>query len=287
MTGVQTCALPISAVKAVGEGLGDRIFYLTAKTITASVARETFSTLMDYGYRAKIIQITAKEKMCLCDEMECNPINCPYARGHFDRVNDAVYELLQEKDMFMREDLLEHARKHQVCPFEMSLDVASWCDDIVCDYNYVFDPNVYLKRFFQEGIKGDYIFLVDESHNLVERSREMYSAALYKEDFLMVKKILKPYSKWLVKLLDKCNKQLLEYKRECENYVVYENVGGLIFSLMRLSSELDEFLQKPMEFPGRKDVLDFYFEVRNFLNIYDLVDEHYVIYTEQDRKSVV
>lgn len=280
-TGVgKTISTIFPAVKAVGEGLGDRIFYLTAKTITASVARETFSTLMDYGYRAKIIQITAKEKMCLCDEMECNPINCPYARGHFDRVNDAVYELLQEKDMFMREDLLEHARKHQVCPFEMSLDVASWCDDIVCDYNYVFDPNVYLKRFFQEGIKGDYIFLVDESHNLVERSREMYSAALYKEDFLMVKKILKPYSKWLVKLLDKCNKQLLEYKRECENYVVYENVGGLIFSLMRLSSELDEFLQKPMEFPGRKDVLDFYFEVRNFLNTYDLVDEHYVIYTE-------
>ena len=268
-TGVgKTISTIFPAVKAVGEGLGDRIFYLTAKTITASVARETFSTLMDHGYRAKIIQITAKEKMCLCDEMECNPINCPYARGHFDRVNDAVYELLQEKDMFMREDLLEHARKHQVCPFEMSLDVATWCDDIVCDYNYVFDPNVYLKRFFQEGIKGDYIFLVDESHNLVERSREMYSAALYKEDFLMVKKILKPYSKWLVKLLDKCNKQLLEYKRECENYVVYENVGGLIFSLMRLSSELDEFLQKPMEFPGRKDVLDFYFEVRNFLNLY-------------------
>ena len=149
-TGVgKTISTIFPAVKAVGEGLGDRIFYLTAKTITASVARETFSTLMDYGYRAKIIQITAKEKMCLCDEMECNPINCPYARGHFDRVNDAVYELLQEKDMFMREDLLEHARKHQVCPFEMSLDVASWCDDIVCDYNYVFDPNVYLKRFFQ------------------------------------------------------------------------------------------------------------------------------------------
>lgn len=280
-TGVgKTISTIFPAVKAVGEGLGDRIFYLTAKTITASVARETFSTLMDYGYRAKIIQITAKEKMCFCDEMECNPISCQYAKGHYDRVNDAVYELLQEKDMFMREDLLDHARKHQVCPFEMSLDVATWCDDIVCDYNYVFDPNVYLKRFFQEGIKGDYIFLVDESHNLVERSRGMYSAALYKEDFLMVKKILKTHSKWLEKLLDKCNKKLLEYKRECENYVVYENVGSLIFSLMRLASELDEFLQKPMDFPGRKDVLDFYFEVRNFLNIYDLVDEHYVIYTE-------
>ena len=108
----------------------------------------------------------------------------------------------------------------------------------------------------------------------------MYSASLYKEDFLAVKKIIKPYSKKLEKLLEKCNKSLLEYKRECEKYVIYENLGSFLFSLMRLVSELDEFLQKPIEFSGRKDVVDFYFEVRNFMNIYDLVDEHYVIYSE-------
>ncbi len=83
--------------------------------------------------------------------------------------------------------ILEQAREYRVCPFEMSLDTATWADDIIGDYNYVFDPNVYLKRFFAEGTRGDYIFLVDEAHNLVERSREMYSAAIYKEDFLAVK----------------------------------------------------------------------------------------------------
>lgn len=280
-TGVgKTISTIFPAVKAVGEGLGERIFYLTAKTITATVARETFNFLTVKGFRGKVIQITAKEKMCLCEEMECNPINCPYAKGHYDRVNDAVYELLSEKDMFTREDLLDQARKHQVCPFEMSLDVSTWADAIICDYNYVFDPNVYLKRFFQEGIKGDNILLVDEAHNLVDRSREMYSAQLYKEDFLAVKKIIKPYSRKLEKLLEKCNKLLLEYKRECDGYQLYENVGNLFFSLMRLSSELDEFLQKPMEFQGHKEVLDFYFALRNFMNIYELVDEHYVIYTE-------
>ena len=280
-TGVgKTISTIFPAVKAVGEGLGERIFYLTAKTITATVARETFNLLTVKGFRGKVIQITAKEKMCLCEEMECNPINCPYAKGHYDRVNDAVYELLSEKDMFTREDLLDQARKHQVCPFEMSLDVSTWADAIICDYNYVFDPNVYLKRFFQEGIKGDNILLVDEAHNLVDRSREMYSAQLYKEDFLAVKKIIKPYSRKLEKLLEKCNKLLLEYKRECDGYQLYENVGNLFFSLMRLSSELDEFLQKPMEFQGHKEVLDFYFALRNFMNIYELVDEHYVIYTE-------
>ena len=280
-TGVgKTISTVFPAVKAVGENLGNRIFYLTAKTITGTVAREAFELLRKGGYQAKIIQITAKEKLCMCDEMECNPVHCPYAKGHYDRVNDAVFQLLLQEDVFSREVLLEQAEKYQVCPFEMSLDVASWVDDIICDYNYVFDPNVYLKRFFAEGIRGDYIFLVDEAHNLVERSREMYSAEIYKEDFLAVKKIVKRYRPGLEQQFNHCNRILLEYKRECEKYKVYDNIGNLMFYLMKLASELDEFLQRSTEFPERKEVSEFYFGLRNFINIYERVDEHYVIYTE-------
>ena len=280
-TGVgKTITTVFPAVKAVGEGLGDRIFYLTAKTVTGTVAWETFDQLRRQGYQAKLIQITAKEKMCLCAEMECNPVHCPYAKGHYDRVNDAVFGLLQKEDFFTREVLLEQAREYQVCPFEMSLDVASWVDDIICDYNYVFDPNVYLKRFFAEGIRGDYIFLIDEAHNLVDRGREMYSATLRKEDFLSVRKIMKRYQPKLDKDFNKCNRILLDYKRECENYKVYQDIGSFIFALMNLASGLDEFLQRSTEFPERKEVSEFYFAVRNFLNMYERVDEHYVIYGE-------
>lgn len=280
-TGVgKTISTIFPAVKAVGEELADRIFYLTAKTITATVAKETFALLEKNGYRAKTIQITAKEKLCLCDEMECNPVTCPYAKGHFDRVNDAVFDLLHRCEMIERDDILSQADRYTVCPFELCLDTASWCDNIICDYNYVFDPNVYLKRFFQEGIKGDYIFLIDEAHNMVERSRQMYSAQIYKEDFLTVKRIMKEHSCSIEKALEKCNKILLGMKRECENYTVYDTFGNMVFSFMRLMTLLDEFLQKANEFPGKKDVMDFYFELRNFLNIYDLVDEHYVMYSE-------
>ncbi len=280
-TGVgKTISTIFPAVKAVGEELADRIFYLTAKTITATVAKETFALLEKNGYRAKTIQITAKEKLCLCDEMECNPVTCPYAKGHFDRVNDAVFDLLHRCEMIERDDILSQADRYTVCPFELCLDTASWCDNIICDYNYVFDPNVYLKRFFQEGIKGDYIFLIDEAHNMVERSRQMYSAQIYKEDFLTVKRIMKEHSRSIEKALEKCNKILLGMKRECENYTVYDTLGNMVFSFMRLMTLLDEFLQKANEFPGKKDVMDFYFELRNFLNIYDLVDEHYVMYSE-------
>ena len=301
-TGVgKTISTIFPAVKAVGEELADRIFYLTAKTITATVAKETFGLLREQGYQAKIIQLTAKEKLCLCGntaieqeaadqdnpypdfpqiKLECNPQNCPYAKGHFDRVNDAVYELLQASDLFTREEILAQARKHRVCPFELSLDVATWCDNILCDYNYVFDPNVYLKRFFQDSSKEKYLFLVDEAHNLVDRSREMYSATLYKEDILAVKKIMKPHNQAIARTLDKCNKAMLDFKRECENYSVCESVGVLTFYLMRLVSQMEEFFEKPREFPDKKTVLDFYFELRNFVNIYDLVDENYVIYDE-------
>lgn len=301
-TGVgKTISTIFPAVKAVGEELADRIFYLTAKTITATVAKETFGLLREQGYQAKIIQLTAKEKLCLCGntaieqeaadqdnpypdfpqiKLECNPQNCPYAKGHFDRLNDAVFELLQASDLFTREEILAQARKHRVCPFELSLDVATWCDNILCDYNYVFDPNVYLKRFFQDSSKEKYLFLVDEAHNLVDRSREMYSATLYKEDILAVKKIMKPHNQAIARTLDKCNKAMLDFKRECENYSVCESVGVLTFYLMRLVSQMEEFFEKPREFPDKKTVLDFYFELRNFVNIYDLVDENYVIYDE-------
>jgi len=280
-TGVgKTISTIFPAVKAVGEELADRIFYLTAKTITATVAKETFALLEKNGYRAKTIQITAKEKLCPCDEMECNPVTCPYAKGHFDRVNDAVFDLLHRCEMIERDDILLQADRYTVCPFELCLDTASWCDNVICDYNYVFDPNVYLKRFFQEGIKGDYIFLIDEAHNMVERSRQMYSAQIYKEDFLTVKRIMKEHSRSIEKALEKCNKILLGMKRECENYTVYDTFGNMVFSFMRLMTLLDEFLQKANEFPGKRDVMDFYFELRNFLNIYDLVDEHYVMYSE-------
>lgn len=279
-TGVgKTVSTIFPAVKAVGEGLADRIFYLTAKTITATVAKETFQLLRKQGYQAKIIQLTAKEKLCLCEEMECNPVHCPYAKGHFDRVNDAVFDLLQKSDLFTREEILAQAEKYQVCPFEMGLDVAGFCDDIVCDYNYLFDPNVYLKRFFQEKLKEDYIFLVDEAHNLVDRAREMYSAQICKEHILAAKKIFKKYSKRIERQLEKCNKILLEWKRECETYRILDDTGNLYFALSRLMAEMDEFLQKPLDFPEKKEILDFYFEVRNFVGIYELVDEHYVVYS--------
>ena len=201
----KTLATVYPAVQALGQNLGDKIFYLTAKTATGLVARDTFQLLEEEGYQGKTVVITAKDKMCLMEERNCTPENCPCAKGHFDRVNDAVYDFLQQENVMDQQAILSWAKKRRVCPFEFSLDVSNWVDHIICDYNYVFDPNVYLKRFFAEGTKRDYIFLVDEAHNLVDRAREMYSETLIKEEFLEMKKLLKPYGKKLERGLERCN----------------------------------------------------------------------------------
>ena len=282
-TGVgKTISTLYPAIKAVGEGLGDKIFYLTAKTVTANVAKETLGILCEKGYRAKSVQITAKEKLCPWEEVECNPVSCPYAKGHFDRVNDAVFELLEKEEIYDREMLLSYAERYQVCPYEMSLDLAVWVDGVICDYNYVFDPQVYLRRFFAEGVKGDYVFLIDEAHNLVERGREMYSAVLYKEDILRMKKLVKPYRKKLEKALERCNRLMLEWKRECETCRVLPSIGNFSLALLSVMGETENYLEELGDGELRKELLDFYFEVRSFLYISDLIDENYVIYTQHD-----
>jgi DNA excision repair protein ERCC-2 len=280
-TGIgKTLSTVFPAVKAVGEQLGNKIFYLTAKTITRTVAKEAFDILKSQGLEYKVLVITAKEKMCICEEMECNPEHCEYAKGHYDRVNAAVYEMINSICSFTRESIIEGAVRYKVCPFELCLDISMWVDAVICDYNYVFDPNVKLRRFFSDGNKGEYIFLVDEAHNLVERAREMYSASLYKEDFLEVKKAVKYHSRKLEKVLDKCNKTLLELKRECENYTILPDSGHFILYLMNLIGEMEKF-QEYVEDAGVKNIVsDFALQVRNFLNIYEHLDENYVIYTE-------
>lgn len=280
-TGVgKTISTVFPAVKAVGEGLGDKIFYLTAKTITRTVAEQAFRTMKDQGLSMKVITLTAKEKICFCEETLCNPESCPYAKGHFDRVNDAVYDMLISGNEMNRSAIERQAEKFRVCPFELSLDISTWVDAVICDYNYVFDPNAHLKRFFSEGSGGNYIFLIDEAHNLVERGREMYSAALYKEDLLELKRQVKHLDARLARRLGDVNKLFLQLKRECEDYQILNSVSHIALKLMNLLTEMERFLEEPSGDEIRESVLNLYFQVRSFVSIHDILDENYVIYSE-------
>ena len=296
-TGVgKTISTVFPAVKSMGEGMTEKIFYLTAKTITRTVAQECFGLLQENGLRMKTIILTAKDKICFMKqeevqeeaalaertgEVECNPDACPYANGHFDRINEAMYDLLTHEEHFTREKVMEYALRYQVCPFEFSLDMSLFSDAVICDYNYVFDPRVYLKRFFADGIgKRNYVFLIDETHNLLDRGREMYSAALFKNAFLHTKRLIKDVAPKVAAHLDKCNKELLAMKRQCESYRKEKNIDGFVVALNRLYGAIDDFLDEHDTFPNKKELLEFYFETAHFLNMYEIMDENYVVYSQ-------
>ncbi|MDO4285930.1 MAG: ATP-dependent DNA helicase [Eubacteriales bacterium] len=238
------------AVKAIGEGKAQKIFYLTAKTIARTVANDTVRLMRSKGLLCKSVVLTARDRICVLEKADCNPGSCARARGHFDRINEALYDLLTHEDNFDRETLERYAAKYEVCPFEMGLDMSLFSDVIICDYNYVFDPHVSLRRFFGEGeAKGEYLFLIDEAHNLVDRGREMYSASLFKEEVLSLRREVKGIYPKLEKPLTQCNAAMLELRRgmeegqECRVLEVSE-IDALSASLFRLQAALDDYLEE-------------------------------------------
>lgn len=286
-TGIgKTISTLFPALKAMGEGQGTKIFYLTAKTITRTVAEEGIVRLYKKGARLKSITLTAKDKICFCDKRQCHPDYCQWAEGHYDRVDDAVYEIITHEDLLTREVIEAYGRKYRVCPFELSLDLAIWADVVICDYNYVFDPNVGLKRFIDNS---DFILLVDEAHNLVDRAREMYSAGLSKKQVLSVKKLLGKQHPTITKELTKINEWLLDlrkgYINELGVYISKEAPKNLYTQIRRFLNACDKkLLQKGSELPS--ELLDLYFEAYNFNRCYELFDEHYVCYAEENRSEV-
>jgi Rad3-related DNA helicase len=296
-TGVgKTITTVFPSVMAVGEGLCERIFYLTAKTITRTVAEDCFSLLCEQELFFKPITITAKEKLCILDKVSCNPSDCSRAKGHYDRVNTAVYDMLTRESRLTRDILLRYAEIHQVCPFEMGLDAAMFADAVICDYNYVFDPNVYLRRFFS-GSEKNTVFLVDEAHNLVERGREMYSARLVKEDFLTVNRIIKnlkrhekrpevqSHLRKFEKALSAANQCLLDMKHQCDEFEVIEDTGIFQFQLLRVLAAYELFAKDYPVIPERETILNFFFDVRKFNAVLEWLDDKYRIYTDYDTEG--
>lgn len=276
-TGVgKTISTLYPALKGLGEGKAERVFYLTAKTITRTVAEQTLLLLQKQGLSMKAVTITAKERICDNEVMECNPAACAKARGHFDRINGALYALLTEREIIRREDILEYSEKYQVCPYELSFEAAGWADCITCDYNYVFDPHVNRKSLF--GEKSGCVFLIDEAHNLLDRAREMYSAVLKKEDFVRMKKLFRDKNKSIVRKLQNCNRELLRMSKNVEE--IAENIDSLYYPLFWLLGTMEDYLKDHPEMENREEVVEFYFQARHFFMILDTMEDGYEIYGE-------
>jgi len=293
-TGIgKTISTLFPTLKAIGEGHTTKIFYLTAKTITRSVAEEAFDIMRGQGLRCKNLTITAKDKICFEKEAACIPEECSYAKGYYNRINDAMKDVMGKCDAYTRDVIEEYAMEHHVCPFEFSLDLALVADAIICDYNYVFDPRVNLKRFFAD-VQKDYAFLIDEAHNLVDRARGMFSAEINKKPLLDIKRSLKSHKgdekiDNFVKVITKLNKALLEYKNECiesDTYIFNEAPMNIIQIMRRFAQMADVILSERKELETYDLILDYYFLVLNMINISELYDDRYKTYVEVKSNDV-
>jgi len=289
-TGIgKTISTLFPTVKAMGEGHTSKIFYLTAKTITRRVAEDAFDKMKENGLEFKTITITAKDKVCFSKGSACNPEQCKFAKGHFDRVNDALLDILKNENTFSREIIEIYSNKHKVCPFEFSLDLTLWADSVICDYNYVFDPRVYLKRFFTDN-NGDYTILVDEAHNLVDRAREMFSSQIHKKLLLQLKKDIKGKNDGMYKILNKLNAFMINMKKMCneDGYYKQESEPVDIYNLLtRLTKILEVWLTKNEKSEIYDDFLELYFNSLSFIRVAELYDDKYITYVESTKDDVI
>ena len=219
-TGIgKTMSALFPALKAMGSGCGEKLFYLTARNTTQAAAEDAIARLRavqpDLALRS--VTLTAKEKACLHPDAEghpaCLPEVCPFANGYYDRIKNALAALLDGSGQFSRAALADTARQFTVCPFELGLDLSEWCDVVIGDYNYLFDPVVHLKRFFDTS--GDWLFLIDEAHNLPDRARAMYSARFCKSSLTDAKRTLGKGKSALKTALTKADKAMREARQAC------------------------------------------------------------------------
>jgi DNA excision repair protein ERCC-2 len=276
------------AVASLAEKPQGRVFYATAKSTQKQVAKQAVELMMQNGLQAKTVVITAKEKACFLDKPACNPEECSYAQGYYDKLNDAVKALLNERDLFDYEAIAQAARSRGMCPFELSLDIASACDIIICDYNYIFDPSAALRRFFEDpDADSGYVLLVDEAHNLEDRARSMYSAQLKKGDILALRRMIKD-EKTLCKKLSDINKILLGIDRACggESLIldgIGEDVTGALYAFQNAA---DKYLQRMPRGAQCGPVSDMYFDINRFLMICDIMNEAHSVYYDKAEKTL-
>ncbi len=277
-TGIgKTMAAIFPAVKAMAENLNHKVFYLTARTTGRQAAEQALDILRTKGLKFKSITLTAKDKICFNPDSACMPDECDFAKGHYDRLGNALKAAFSD-DALTREIVENIARQHRVCPFEFSLDLSVWMDCIVCDYNYAFDPRVYLRRFFLEDT-GGYTFLIDEAHNLVDRARGMFSAEIRKQPFLDMRRAVKKLLPGLYKKMGRINSYLVKARKRCEmagGWLATKDPPSDLYPLLKdFMATADRWLARNLRTDFRQDLLELYFSTAAFIRVSEQFDDAY------------
>lgn len=271
-------------IKAIGEDKLDKAFYLVARSTGKNAARDALDKLQNRKLRLKTAIVTAKEKICLNDEVKCNPKECPFAKGHFDRVNDAIIDIFDSCDKFDRENIEKYARLHLVCPFEFQLDLLDFSDFIACDYNYIFDPTVYLKRFLENSLLK-IALLIDEAHNLLDRGRDMYSADFSINDLYTIEEIVPKERKNVHKHIRIAISEFRKLNEKTHySYTAFEKLN---YQVEKIIFSMNSFLTEDKELDRYDEALEVYFKFFKYIKIYEYYNEDFVSIREEDKVKIM
>lgn len=287
-TGIgKTMATIFPALKTLKDK--DKLFYLTAKGSGKNAPLEAIQLLSKNGLKIKAIDITAKRKICNCNKKNCNPDDCPFAIGYFSRLKAATYEIFKQYDIFTKDVILEVANKHTICAFEFSLYLSYFCVLVIADYNYVFDPKAHLIRYFDDDTYKPKI-LVDEAHNLVSRSKDMYSATISENDIRILRKKLSTYKPSVRNLCNKALELFDKYHDVITNKALYvsdEMDIELNKALRNIRDRIDEIFNENKVIKNKDEVLDVYFKILDFLRISEYFGKTHKLLGKIERESIV
>jgi Rad3-related DNA helicase len=273
------------AVKAMEDQAYRKLFYLSAKGSAQQMARTAIDHMRGAALKLRDVTVTAKDKICFNPGTPCDPEYCQYARGYFDKLPAVIHEVHQQDVSFAKQEVEALASKHGMCPFELGLDLTDIADVVIGDYNYVFDPTVYLRRHFDDPDK--LALLMDESHNLVDRGRDMFSASLDKGAVLELKKLIGDSAPTLKKALTAVNREMLDASRDVSGEVnLQEFPSALERARSRFVQAAESWMDEHQGSQYHGELLQFYFDTLRFLRVNEQADKDYACIVTKLKKRI-
>lgn len=284
----KTISTLFPAVKSLSEGKVDRIFYLTAKNTGSMAAYEAVGALREKGLVARDSYLTSKEKICFCPGKACNPDECPYAKNYYSKLRECIDKAVKKLKRYDPLSVEEFCKKEAICPFEFQLDLSLEADIIIGDYNYFIDPIVYLQRYFSDEVDSSKnVVLIDEAHNLIDRTRDSYSASLSLSMFTKAAKSLKgDTAKSLRQAVKKLRKAVEEVIGEEEERILPNPTEALPKAIESFRRSEKTFFKKHPRFPLPPEVKDLSREAGRYLRIAaEHYDASYKAYAKRDDRD--
>lgn len=282
-TGIgKTMAVIFSTLKSMTKP-NEKLFYLTAKTVGKEVAIKSFEMLIQNGLSLRVVALRAKQKSCQMNYDHCDPESCPFAKGYFQRLRDAIEDIYNNELIYTYDKILAYANKYTLCAFEFSLDLSYFCDAIICDYNYVFDPKAHLIRYFDEDEYQPKI-LVDEAHNLVERSKEMYSARLDSKIPFYLEELISSYDYSITKNVKNFYNELEKYNELTnEDLFYYSHFQDdvMLSSLKQIVSKCEVILSDNKDIKDKDEILKNYFMIKDFTDTSEYFEDNHIFLIKQ------